>query len=73
MPIEFYLICLFVIGLFGGWIARVDYMQYKADQEREERAEKDRKAWEENKEFIKQINRNNTFNSWVAETKGDAK
>jgi hypothetical protein len=62
---------LIAVAFFGGWVARVDYMQFKADQEREERATENRQAYEN--EFIKQINRNNLFNSWVTEVKSEVK
>ena len=71
MPLEFYLLCLFAMGVFGGWILRIDYMQYKADQYREERAEERRQAYEE--QIIKQANRNNLISTWVAESKGGFK
>ena len=73
MPIEFYLLCLCVCAFFCGWFAKIGIEQYKADQEREEQARENRQAYEEQSEFIKQINRNNLINNWVAETKGGAK
>lgn len=69
MPIEFWILLLITVAFFGGWIARVDYQQYKADQEREARAIERRQAYIHSEEYIKQINRNNLFNSWVAEAK----
>lgn len=67
MPLEFWILCLIAVAFFGGWVARVDYMQFKADQEREEQARECRQVYEN--EFIKKINRNNLFNSWVADAK----
>jgi hypothetical protein len=72
MPIEFWVLCVFAIGIFVGWIAKVDFDRYKADQEREAQARERRQAYIHSEEFIKSINRNNTFNSWVAEAKGGA-
>lgn len=71
MPLEFWILCLIAVAFFGGWVARVDYMQFKADQEREEQARECRQAYEN--EFIKQINRNNLFNTWVTEVKSEAR
>ena len=73
MPIEFWILLLSVIAFFGGWIAKVDYDLYKADQMRESRARERRQAYIHSEEYIKSINRNNTFNTWVAEAKGGAK
>lgn len=73
MPIEFWILCLIAVAFFGGWIAKVDYDRYKADCERKARAEEHRREYVHSEEFIKSINRNNTFNSWVAGTKGGAK
>lgn len=70
MPIEFYLLLLVAVAFIGGWIAKVDYDRYKADQKREARARERRRAYIHSEEFIKSINRNNTFNSWVAEANG---
>ena len=72
MPIEFYLLCLLVVTFLTGWFARISWVQYKADCEREEQARKCRQAYVHSEEFIKSVNRNNTFNSWVAEAKGGA-
>ena len=72
MPIEFWILLLVAVAFFGGWIARVDYLQYKADQMREARARERRQAYIHSEEYIKRINRNNTFNTWVAEAKGGA-
>jgi hypothetical protein len=72
MPIEFYILCLIAIAFFGGWVAKTDYMQYKADQMREARAEERRQAYERDKAYIKQINRRNLFVSWCEEVKGGA-
>lgn len=72
-------VLIFLVSLFGmicvftGWFARIAWVQYKADQEREEQAAKRRQEYIHSAEHIKQINRNNTFNSWVAEAKGGAK
>jgi hypothetical protein len=70
MPIEFYLLLLVAVAFFGGWIAKVDYDRYKADQMREAQARERRRAYIHSEEFIKSINRNNTLNSWVAEANG---
>ena len=70
MPIEFYLLLLVAVAFFCGWFAKIGIDQYKADQMREAQAEKRRQAYIHSEEFIKSINRNNTFNSWVAEAKG---
>lgn len=59
---EFLIVC--VVVFFSGWFARMGYMQYKADKQREQEAEDHRE------EYIKQINRNNLLNSWCAEAKG---
>ncbi|MBO5463752.1 MAG: hypothetical protein J6A49_10625 [Clostridia bacterium] len=59
---EFLIVC--VVVFFSGWFARIAYMQYKADKQREQEAEDHRE------EYIKQINRNNLLNSWCAEAKG---
>ena len=72
MPIEFYLLLLIAVAFFGGWIAKVNYDRYKADQMREAEAREHRREYVHSEEFIKSINRNNTFNSWVAEAKGGA-
>ena len=69
MPIEFWILLLCAVAFFGGWIAKVDFDRYKADQKREARAEERRQAYERDKAYIKQINRNNLFVSWVAESK----
>ena len=73
MPIEFWFLLLIAVAFFGGWVARVDYEQYKADQEREARARERRQAYIHSEEHIKQINRNNLFVSWCEEAKGGAK
>ena len=73
MPIEFWILVLIAVAFFGGWVARVDYFQYKADQMREARARERRQAYIHSEEYIKSINRNNTFNTWVQEAKGGAK
>ena len=73
VSIEFLILCLLVCAFFCGWFAKIGIEQYKADQEREERARERRQAYEQGNEYIKQINRNNLFNSWVAEAKGGAK
>ena len=70
MPIEFYILCLLVVTFFCGWFGKIAWEQFKADQKREEQARKRRQAYVHSEEFIKTINRNNTFNSWVAEAKG---
>lgn len=69
-----FLVLLFgMICVFVGWFARIAWLQYKADQEREAREIERRQAHIHSEEFIKSINRNNTFNSWVEEAKGGAK
>lgn len=73
MPIEFWILLLIAVAFFGGWVAKADYEQYKADQMREERARERRQAYERDKAYIKQINRNNLFVSWCEEAKGGAK
>jgi cell division protein FtsB len=73
VSIEFLILCLLVCAFFCGWFAKIGYEQYKADQEREEQAKERRQAYEENSEYIKQINRNNLFVSWCEEAKGGAK
>ena len=70
MPIEFLVLCVFAIGIFVGWVAKVDYDRFKADQMREARAEECRQAYERDKAYIKQINRRNLFVSWCEEAKG---
>ena len=73
VSIKFLILCLLVCAFFCGWFAKIGIEQYKADQERDAESEERRQAYEENNEYIKQINRNNLFNSWVAEAKGGAK
>ena len=70
MPIEFYLLLLIAVAFFGGWIAKVNYDRYKADQMREAQARERRQAYERDKAYIKQINRRNLFVSWCEEAKG---
>lgn len=70
VSIEFLILCLLVCAFFCGWFAKIGIEQYKADQKREEQAKERRQAYEENNEYIKQINRNNLFNSWITESKG---
>ena len=72
MPLEFWILLLCAVAFFGGWVAKVDYDRYKADQMREARARERRQAYIHSEEFIQSINRNNTFNFWVAEAKGGA-
>ncbi len=73
MPIEFYLLCLCVCAFFCGWFAKIGIEQYKADQEQGAEANEHRREYVHSEEFIKCINRNNLFNSWVVEAKGGAK
>lgn len=73
VSIWFYLLCLLVCVFFCGWFAKEGIEQYKEDQEREAQARERRQAYIHSEEYIKQINRNNLFNSWVAEAKGGAK
>jgi hypothetical protein len=70
MPIGFWILLFGMVMALAGWVAKTDYMQYKADQMREAQARKRRQAYIHSEEFIKSINRNNTFNSWVAEANG---
>lgn len=70
MPIEFYLLLLVAIAFIGGWLGKIAWEQYKADQMREARAEERRQAYERDKAYIKQINRRNLFVSWCEEAKG---
>lgn len=72
MPIGFWILLFGMVMALAGWVAKTDYMQYKADQMREARARERRREYVHSEEFIKQINRNNTFNSWVQEAKGGA-
>lgn len=69
----FLVLLLCTIAVFVGWFARIAWVQYKADQEREAQARERRQEYIHSAEHIKQINRNNTFNTWVAEAKGGAK
>jgi hypothetical protein len=73
VSIEFLILCLLVCAFFCGWFAKIGIEQYKADQERGADANERRRAYIHSEEYIKQINRNNLFNSWVAEAKGGAK
>ena len=73
MSIVFHLMIFFIVGLFGGWVARIDHEHRKADEERVAEATQKRQAYDEQGEFIKQINRNNLINTWVAESKGGVK
>jgi hypothetical protein len=70
MPIEYWILCLLAITFFGGWISKIAWEQYKADCEREARAEERRQAYERDKAYIKQINRRILFVSWCEEAKG---
>jgi cell division protein FtsB len=70
LHIEFYLLCLLVCAFFCGWFAKIGIEQYKADQEREVESDERKQAYEQNKEYIKQINRNNLFVSWCEEANG---
>lgn len=70
MPIEFWILCLIFVAFFGGWIAKVDFDRYKADQKREAQARERRQAYERDKAYIKQINRRNLFVSWCEEANG---
>lgn len=71
--IVFWLLCLLFIGFVAGWVAKVDFDRYKADQKREQGAKERRLAYEQNKEYIKQINRRKLFVSWCEAAKGGAK
>lgn len=71
MPLEFWILCLLVCAFFCGWFAKIGIEQYKADQERGAEADERKQAYES--EFIKQINRNNLFNTWVTEVKSEVK
>lgn len=62
MPLEFGCLLIFLLGLIGGWGARKDYLHIKSEQ-----------VQANDEEFIKQINRNNLINTWVAERKGEVK
>ena len=74
-----FLVLLFgMIAALAGWFARIAWVQYKADQEREEQAEKCRQEYEqarceEYQEQIKQRNREDLFISWAAAAKRGAK
>ena len=53
MPIEFWILCLVLVAFFGGWVAKIAWEQYKADCEREARAEERRQFYELKKELWK--------------------
>lgn len=59
----FFLGCVFLMG----WYSKKAVDDIRADQE--ERVQAD----DEQSEFIKQINRNNLINNWVADVKGGTK
>lgn len=77
-------VLIFLVSLFGmicvftGWFARIAWVQYKADQEREEAAEQRRREYEqarcdEYEEYIKMLNREKLLKTWAEEAKGGAK
>ena len=74
-----FLVLLFgVVSVFVGWFARIAWVQYKADCEREEAAEQRRREFEnirceEYREQIKQFNRSKLISTWAEEAKGGAK
>ena len=72
MSVEFLILCLLVCAFFCGWFAKIGIEQYKTDQERKERAEQRRQAYERDKAYIKQINRRNLFVSWCEEANGNS-
>lgn len=66
----FLVLLLAAIAALAGWFARIAWEQYKADQEREEQAEKHRQEYEEQ---IKQHNRKDLILTWTEAAKGGAK
>ena len=70
MPIEYWILCLIFVAFIGGWVAKIAYDQYIADCKRE--AEERERAYEQDKAYIKQINRRNLFVSWCEEANGNS-
>lgn len=74
----FLVLLLAAIATLAGWFARIAWEQYKADQEREEQAEKHRQEYEqarckEYEEQIKQHNRKDLILTWAEAAKRGAK